>query len=103
MTPVGPSQTPDSVFGNSAPHYSAGRKVFFAGEPVPHRADADFNITFDASNAANTRVPLWVCYFREILFVYCNQPGGQSSDICGTTVIAIQAERFHPAQTRRAK
>jgi GR25 family glycosyltransferase involved in LPS biosynthesis len=71
ITPVGPSQTPDvlfySVFGQSAPHYSAGRKVFFAGEPVPHRADADFNITFDASNAANTRVPLWVCYFDEAL------------------------------------
>jgi len=68
---VEPQQTPDvlfySVFGNSAPHYSAGRKVFFAGEPMGHRVDADFNITFDASNAINTRVPLWVCYFDETL------------------------------------
>jgi hypothetical protein len=71
IKPVDPSQTPDilfySVFGQSAPHYSAGRKVFFAGEPVPHRADADFNLTFDASNAINARLPLWVCYFDDAI------------------------------------
>jgi hypothetical protein len=68
---VEPHQNPDvlfySVFGQSNGAYRAGRKVFYAGEPVPPRADADFNITFDASNAANTRVPLWVCYFDEAL------------------------------------
>jgi len=68
---VEPHQNPDvlfySVFGQSNGAYRAVRKVFFAGEPVPPRADADFNITFDASNAANTRVPLWVCYFDEAL------------------------------------
>ena len=64
---VDPSQNPDilfySVFGQSNGAYHAGRKVFYAGEPVPHRSNADFNITFDASNAINTRLPLWVCYF----------------------------------------
>ena len=68
---VAPSQTPDilfySVFGNSASHYNARRKVFFSGESVPHRTDADFNITFDASNAINARLPLWVCYFDEVI------------------------------------
>jgi GR25 family glycosyltransferase involved in LPS biosynthesis len=67
VTTVSPSQTPDvlfySVFGQSNVAYHAGRKVFYAGEPVPHRPNADFNITFDASNAINTRLPLWVCYF----------------------------------------
>jgi hypothetical protein len=67
ITTVDPSQNPDvlfySVFGNSAHQYKARRRVFYAGEPVSHRADADFNITFDASNAINTRLPLWVCYF----------------------------------------
>ena len=67
IKPVDPSQNPDilfySVFGQSNGAYRAGRKVFYAGEPVSHRADADFNITFDASNAINTRLPLWVCYF----------------------------------------
>ena len=71
ITTVSPHQTPDilfySVFGQSAPHYSAGRKVFFAGEPVPHRVDADFNLTFDASNAINARLPLWVCYFDDAI------------------------------------
>jgi len=71
IKPVEPHQNPDvlfySVFGQSNGAYCADRKVFYAGEPVPHRADADFNITFDASNAANTRVPLWVCYFDEAL------------------------------------
>ena len=66
ITTVNPSQTPDvlfySVFGQSNHAYRAGRKVFYAGEPVPHRTDADFNITFDASNAINTRLPLWICY-----------------------------------------
>ena len=68
---VEPSQNPDilfySMFGQSAGSYRAGRKVFFAGEPVPHRMDADFNLTFDASNAINTRLPLWVCYFDEAI------------------------------------
>jgi GR25 family glycosyltransferase involved in LPS biosynthesis/glycosyltransferase involved in cell wall biosynthesis len=67
VTTVSPSQNPDvlfySVFGQSNGAYRAGRKVFYAGEPVSHRADADFNITFDSSNAINTRLPLWVCYF----------------------------------------
>ena len=67
VTTVSPSQNPDvlfySVFGQSNGAYRAGRKVFYAGEPVSHRADANFNITFDASNAINTRLPLWVCYF----------------------------------------
>jgi GR25 family glycosyltransferase involved in LPS biosynthesis/glycosyltransferase involved in cell wall biosynthesis len=68
---VKPSQTPDilfySVFGQSNGAYRAGRKVFFAGEPVPHRPNADFNITFDASNAVNARLPLWVCYFDDAI------------------------------------
>ena len=67
---IDPSQNPDilfySVFGNSAYHYKARRKVFFSGESLPHRTDADFNITFDASNAINVRLPLWVCYLSLI-------------------------------------
>jgi hypothetical protein len=86
IKPVEPHQNPDvlfySVFGNSAPHYSAGRKVFFAGEPVPHRADADFNITFDASNAANTRVPLWVCYFDEALLTTTTRQISKREKFC---------------------
>jgi hypothetical protein len=66
---VEPSQTPDilfySIFGRNSGHYSARRKVFFTGEAVSHRTDADFNITFDASNAINTRLPLWVCCLDE--------------------------------------
>lgn len=66
---VEPSQTPDilfySIFGYNSSRYSARRKVFFSGESVPHRTDADFNITFDASNAINTRLPLWVCCLDE--------------------------------------
>ena len=69
ITTVDPSQTPDilfySVFGNSNHAYRARRKVFYAGEPVSHRTDADFNITFDASNAINERLPLWVCYLDD--------------------------------------
>lgn len=68
---VEPHQTPDilfySVFGESNGAYRAGRKVFYAGEPVPHRPNADFNITFDASNIVNTRLPLWVCYFDDAI------------------------------------
>jgi FkbM family methyltransferase len=64
---VDPSQNPDilfySVFGQSNGAYRARRRVFYAGEPVSHRTNADFNLTFDASNAINTRLPLWVCYF----------------------------------------
>jgi hypothetical protein len=71
ITTVSPHQNPDvlfySVFGQSNGAYRAGRKVFYAGEPVPHRPNADFNITFDASNAINTRLPLWVCYFDHAL------------------------------------
>ena len=67
ITTVDPHQNPDilfySVFGQSNGAYRAGRKVFYAGEPVSHRTNADFNITFDASNTINTRLPLWVCYF----------------------------------------
>ena len=70
---VEPHQNPDvlfySVFGQSVGSCRARRKVFFAGEPMGHRADADFNITFDASNAMNTRVPLWVCYFDEAILL----------------------------------
>ena len=66
ITTVDPYQNPDilfySVFGQSNGAYRAGRKVFYAGEPVPHRPNADFNITFDASTAINARVPLWICY-----------------------------------------
>ena len=69
ITTVGPHQNPDvlfySVFGQSNDAYRAGRKVFYAGEPVPHRPNADFNITFDASNAINTRLPLWICYLDD--------------------------------------
>lgn len=61
---IEPSQNPDilfySIFGGSNDFYRAGRKVFFSGEPHPHRTDADFNITFDASNDINVRLPLWV-------------------------------------------
>lgn len=71
MEVVEPHQNPDvlfySLFGHSVGSYRAGRKVFFAGESVPPRADADFNITFDASNAVNARVPVWVCYFDEAI------------------------------------
>ena len=68
---VEPFQNPDvlfySVFGSSVGSYRARRKVFYSGEPISHRIDADFNITFDESNAINTRLPLWVCYFDETL------------------------------------
>ena len=68
---VSPSQNPDvlfySVFGSSVGSYRARRKVFYSGEPFAPRLDADFNITFDESNAINTRLPLWVCYFDETL------------------------------------
>jgi hypothetical protein len=68
---VEPCQTPDvlfySIFGNNVHSYAARRKVFYTGEAVPHRTDADFNITFDASNAINTRMPLWVCCLDETI------------------------------------
>jgi len=64
---IEPHQNPDilfySIFGNSYSHHSARRKVFFTGESLHQRSDADFNITFDESSAKNTRVPLWICYF----------------------------------------
>jgi alpha(1,3/1,4) fucosyltransferase len=71
ITTVSPHQNPDilfySVFGQSNGAYRAGRKVFYAGEPVSHRADADFNITFDASNDINVRLPVWICYFDDAI------------------------------------
>jgi len=60
-----------SIFGNSHKNYSAGRKIFFSGEPYGQREDADFNITFDANSCKNTRVPLWLCYFNNLLLDEC--------------------------------
>jgi GR25 family glycosyltransferase involved in LPS biosynthesis len=60
-----------SIFGNSHKNYSAGRKIFFSGEPYGQREDADFNITFDANSNKNTRVPLWLCYFDNLLLDAC--------------------------------
>jgi GR25 family glycosyltransferase involved in LPS biosynthesis len=71
ITTVNPNDNPDvlfySIFGNNHKIYNAKRKVFFSGEPYPQREDADFNISFDPNSYKNTRVPLWVCYFDNIL------------------------------------
>jgi hypothetical protein len=56
-----------SIFGNSHHTYTAGRKVFFSGEPYGQRKNADFNITFDTNSYTNTRLPLWLCYFSNSL------------------------------------
>ena len=84
IKPVEPHQNPDilfySVFGNNASNYKAGRKVFYAGEPAPHRTDADFNITFDASNAVNARLPLWVCYFDPTILKPNSFPNGTNRE-----------------------
>jgi GR25 family glycosyltransferase involved in LPS biosynthesis len=71
ITIVNPNENPDvlfySIFGNNHKIYKAKRKVFFSGEPYSQRDDADFNISFDPNSYKNTRVPLWVCYFDNIL------------------------------------
>ena len=68
---VNPNENPNvlfySIFGNSHQTYTAGRKVFFSGEPYGQRENADFNITFDSNSYKNTRVPLWLCYFNNSL------------------------------------
>lgn len=84
---VEPSQNPDvlffSVFGSSFHSYQARRKVFFSGESISHRTDADFNITFDESNAVNTRLPLWICYFDPTSFNYgSDRPIPQREKFC---------------------
>jgi len=74
---VNPSENPDilfySVFGFSHKNYTAGRKIFFSGEPYPQRDDADFNVTFDENSFNNTRVPLWLCYFDKSILEECNK------------------------------
>jgi hypothetical protein len=71
ITIVNANENPDvlfySVFGNNHKLYNAKRKVFFSGESYPQRDDADFNISFDPNSYRNTRLPLWVCYFDNIL------------------------------------
>ena len=84
---VEPSQNPDvlffSVFGSSFHSYQARRKVFFSGESISQRTDADFNITFDESNAVNTRLPLWICYFDPTSFNYgSDRPVPQREKFC---------------------
>jgi GR25 family glycosyltransferase involved in LPS biosynthesis len=68
---INPNEHPDvlfySIFGNNHTIYNANRKVFFSGEPYSQRDDADFNISFDPNSYKNTRVPLWICYFDNIL------------------------------------
>ena len=61
-----------SIFGNSHKSYSAGRKIFFSGEPYKQREDANFNITFDANSCTNTRLPLWLCYFDKSIIEECS-------------------------------
>jgi GR25 family glycosyltransferase involved in LPS biosynthesis len=74
---VNPHENPDilfySVFGYSHQNYGAKRKIFFSGEPYGAREHADFNITFDPNSNANTRVPLWLCYFNNLLLDECTK------------------------------
>jgi len=74
---INPSENPDilfySIFGFSHKNYTAGRKIFFSGEPYPQRDDADFNVTFDETSFNNTRVPLWLCYFDKSILEECNK------------------------------
>jgi FkbM family methyltransferase len=74
---INPSENPDilfySIFGFSHENYTAGRKIFFSGEPYPQRDDAHFNMTFDENSFNNTRVPLWLCYFDKSILEECNK------------------------------
>jgi len=74
---INPFENPDilfySIFGVSHKNYTAGRKIFFSGEPYPQRDDADFNLTFDENSFDNTRVPLWLCYFDKLLIEECKK------------------------------
>jgi FkbM family methyltransferase len=74
---VNPNENPDilfySIFGFSHKNYTAGRKIFFSGEPYPQRDDADFNVTFDETSFNNTRVPLWLCYFDKSILEECKK------------------------------
>lgn len=74
---INPSENPDilfySIFGVSHKNYTAGRKIFFSGEPYGQRDDADFNVTFDETSFNNTRVPLWLCYFDKSILEECNK------------------------------
>ena len=74
---VNPSDNPDvlfySIFGTSHKNLNAKRKIFFSGEPYSCRVDADFNITFDRNSNINTRVPLWICYFDNLILDESNK------------------------------
>ena len=68
---VNPEDNPDilfySVFGDNHKRVTAKRKIFFSGESISQRDDADFNITFDNNSDKNCRLPLWLCYLNEEL------------------------------------
>ena len=68
---VDPKDNPDvllySVFGDSHKQLTAKRKIFYSGESVSQRDDADFNITFHEYGLKNCRLPLWLCYLNDEL------------------------------------
>ena len=68
---VGPKDNPDvllySIFGDNHKQLTAKRKIFYSGESVSQRDDADFNITFDEDSLKNCRLPLWLCYLNDEL------------------------------------
>ena len=68
---VKPEENPDilfySVFGNNYKNLTTKRKIFYSGESISQRDDADFNITFDNNSDKNCRCPLWLCYLNDEL------------------------------------
>ena len=68
---VKPEDNPDilfySVFGDNHKCVTANRKIFYSGESISQRDDADFNITFDNNSNKNCRFPLWLCYLNKNL------------------------------------
>jgi GR25 family glycosyltransferase involved in LPS biosynthesis/glycosyltransferase involved in cell wall biosynthesis len=69
ITIVQPENNPDilfySVFGVNHKHIDAKRKIFYSGESISQRDDADYNITFDENNDRNTRIPFWVSQIND--------------------------------------
>jgi len=68
---INPEDNPDvlfySVFGDTHKYLRATRKIFYSGESISQKDEADFNITFDNDSYKNCRLPLWFCYLSDEL------------------------------------
>jgi GR25 family glycosyltransferase involved in LPS biosynthesis len=68
---VQPENNPDilfySVFGDNHKRVESKRKIFYSGESISQRHDADYNITFDENSNRNVRIPFWVCQINDKL------------------------------------